>query len=173
MRQLFTQPDSQFIPGGWSNVSQSMRTPIHGDFVATTYGWRQDRTVSPLFLLPTVITILATYGLLAYGVRLALKHKEKIHKEDADFDPTDIVHVVAAHTPRTRTNEFKSFSDAAATYRKRTSVRINSQYGVRSLEVTREDAEAPQEGGSKSGPVRPRQSAVRESETEVDRKSRS
>lgn len=160
MRQLFTQPDSPFIPGGWNNVSQSMRTPIRGTYTATTYGWRQDH-ISPLFLLPTVITILATYGLLAYGVRLAIKHKEKIHKEDAYFDPTDIVHVVAAHTPETRKNEFRTFSDAAATYRRKTSVRINSRHGVRSLEVM--GREASREGESKNERVDLQQSAVRDS----------
>ncbi|KAF9450610.1 hypothetical protein P691DRAFT_810012 [Macrolepiota fuliginosa MF-IS2] len=139
VRQLFTQPDSPFIPGGTSGLSSSMQTPIQGTFTLTTAGWSQDRVSSPLFLLPTTVLCLATYGLLVYGIVLARKDKGDFQKEDADFDPTDIVHVIAAHAPETRRNEFKSFSDEQNAYIRQTTVKMHNRQGVRAFEVVPND----------------------------------
>lgn len=135
IRQVFTQPDSPYIRGGWAGLSDSMRTPIRGTFIPTTYGWLQEHRASPLFLLPTTVIILATYGLLGYGIALARVHKDDFQKEDADFDPTDIVHVIAAQTPEAR-SEFRTFSDGPAAFIRETSVKMNNRQGIRGLEVT-------------------------------------
>lgn len=132
---MFTQPDSLYIQGGWTGLADSMRTPIRGTFIPTTYGWLQEHRTSPLFLLPTTVVILATYGLLGYGIILARIHKDNFQKEDADFDPTDIVHVIAAHSPEARRNEFRTFSDQPTAFIRKTSVKMNSRQGIRALEV--------------------------------------
>lgn len=136
VRQLFTQPNSVFFQGGWDGISDSMKTPINGVFVGTTYGWHQERRISPLFLLPTTATIIATYAMLACGVSLAIKHKDRFNKEDAEFDITNFVHVTAAYRPETRLrSDFRTFSDQSNAYLMGTRLGLTRWRGMRVLGI--------------------------------------
>lgn len=142
-----------------------MRTPIIGTFTATTYGWYQERQVSPLFLLPTTLTIIATYAILAYGVALAIKHKDHFLEEDADFDPTNIVHIIAAHTPETRRSDFRTFSDRPTGYIKNIWVKLKHREGIRAFDVSTRQGEG--------GAADEEQSSVRDSQSAGARDSKS
>jgi hypothetical protein len=92
--------------------------------------------VSPLFLVPTTIIIIATYCILIYGFMVARKHRDDLHDDDLDFDPTNIVHVVAAHSPETRKHEFRRFSHRSASYMRGTAVQMQSKEGVRAFAIS-------------------------------------
>ncbi|KAF9450616.1 hypothetical protein P691DRAFT_845756 [Macrolepiota fuliginosa MF-IS2] len=130
---------------------QPTHTPIHGAVEATTYGWSQDHTISPLFLLPTTVIILTTYGLLVYGVMLARMHKDDLQKGVADFDPTDIVHVIAVCVPQLKTDGVVAFSDPSAGFMRKTSVMLMNQEGKLVLCFKTKEA-----GGLKGDPERAR-----------------
>jgi hypothetical protein len=88
-------------------------------------------------MLPTMVTIIITYGLVIYGLITARKHKDKLHKDDLEFDPSNIVHVIAAHTPHKRQSMFKTFGEQSKEYMQSTSVEMRSgQGGVRAFHIS-------------------------------------
>jgi hypothetical protein len=133
VRQVWTQPGN---PAAQAGFNSSSFTTIEGTFTATTYGWYQDHTVSPLFALPTTVVILATYSLLIYGAMLTRKHEGDFAHGDVNFDPTNIVHVIAAHSPETRQEEFSLFSQGMNSYMRKTAVKIESKGGARAFQVS-------------------------------------
>ncbi|KAF5357237.1 hypothetical protein D9756_006645 [Leucocoprinus leucothites] len=133
IRQIWTQPGTA---AALADPDSSMFTPINGTFSAATYGWHQDHTISPLFMLPTTVTILITYCLLTYGLMLARKHADALVYGDGHFDPTDIVHVIAAHTPETRQQDFRVFSQESTSYMRKTAVKMEDKGGVRAFQIS-------------------------------------
>jgi hypothetical protein len=111
--------------------------------------------VSPLFLVPTTIIIIATYCILIYGFMVARKHRDDLHEDDLGFDPTDIVHVIAAHSPETRKHEFRRFSQRATSYMRGTAVQMQSKEGVRAFAISARPASArsTRHGDSPSKPL--------------------
>ncbi|KAF5357238.1 hypothetical protein D9756_006646 [Leucocoprinus leucothites] len=133
IRLILTQPE---LAAALADPDSSFFTPINGTFSASTYGWHQDHTISPLLMLPTTVTILATYGLLIYGLILARKHTKALVDGDGHFDPTDIVHVIAAHTPETRQQDFRDFSQKSTSYMRKTAVKMEDKGGVRAFQIS-------------------------------------
>ncbi|KAJ3566088.1 hypothetical protein NP233_g7220 [Leucocoprinus birnbaumii] len=136
LRSLWSQSNGVLSKrADWHGPPQSMLTPTVGSYQIVTFGWYQDAMYSPLFLVPTTIVVLATYAVLIYGIAVARAHADNFLPDDVYFNPSDIVHVVAARTPDIR-HLFGRFSDDQSLFLGRTRVAMGDTIEGRVLEVS-------------------------------------
>jgi len=108
---MYTQDNNGLYPGGASVIPQSMRVATNGTYSATTIGWHQvSATVVGGLIAPTRISLIS---ILIIVIVLATKTKNE-PDANRDFDPGEVLHLIAAASAGGMQTQFAPFDELKA-----------------------------------------------------------